>query len=515
MPWWRRTPRSNARRVAAAPSPPPDEDLDHLPDWLCRLAPTSPGIVHTGDVLDRLLRAVPTSALSRLDVGVRSWSRWDDDGWRRIAPEEVTKLIDRTGRPLAVGAATSLHRNGHVREAAVKVLAGLGDGSELRWLVLRSLDWVDQVATLAEREVRRRFESQADVTRYAASIVDLLPLVDSERFTRTTNVVRLRDDLRRVALGPICREGLWASSRDPDRGLRRAAVRLLADHGGDPLRLLRDQLDGDDIVAAVVAARAGLADDSICAEAALALYRSPIARLRELSLWHLVSHGHEHSSEVDAGLVDRAARVRDVAQRALEHRGTEPGNWYRARLTEDPEGALLGLGDVGTASDAANALSLVGDLKRVAAAAVRLAGRKGGREHLPQLIDLAFDERGAVAREAVLGIRRHGVSDDVATAVFSKAQTSTSPARGRVLVRVLTQAGRWTKVELGLRIALSDDEELRVLGESLLLRTLASWNRSAAAPSASQLESIRTLLVTKNNVRAAIRSELADIVSHW
>jgi hypothetical protein len=207
--------------------------------------------------------------------------------------------------------------------------------------------------------------------------------------------------------------------------------------------------------------------------------------------------------------------VRDVAQRALVRSGADPGEWYRARLSEDAGGALLGLGDVGAASDAADALEFVGDSGRVAAAAVRLVGRKGGREHLGQLIDLAFNERGAVSREAIRGVMRHGVSDDVATMVWTRAQTSASPAPFRAIGRVLMGAGRWTKVEFGVRIALSDNEEYQLLGESILRRTLASWNRSAVSPSASQLESIRSLLAGARGLDGSIRSELVDIVGRW
>lgn len=514
MPWWKGRRAHEVVTSANESGPSPPEDVAHLADWLRLLAPGGPLLDDAVRVIGQLLRSVPTSALSRIDLESRASSRWDDDGWRRLDPKSVDDMAASTGDSLGVAAAASMHRNGRVREAAVRLLASLTDGTELRWLVLRCLDCVPEVVAVAEPAVRARLDAKV-VPRSAASTVDLLPLLGSGRFSRTATSERLRQDVLTAVLRPVLRQDLWDASASADRALRRAAVRLLVETKEDPLRLLQTQLEKDDVVASSDAAQAALSHEATCADAAAILSFQPAARLRELALWHLVSHHHDYSDVLGTALLDRAAGVRDLAQRILVRDGTDPAQWYRDQLDAAPEGALLGLGDCGSERDADEGLHRLATSGRLAAAATRLVARQGSRETTTELIDLSIHGSGSVAREAILGLHRHGVSDAVVAEAWAKADSSSGAAKRRIGLRLLPRAGRWSRLEVGLRALVSDDEETRELGATVLARTLGSWNLSATAPTTPQLTVIRDLLNTVGDAYEPLRIELADMLRHW
>lgn len=512
---WRRRKRTEPVTIEAPARP--SVDIDHLPDWLAGLVPGAPRLNETVQALGELLRRVPTSALPRLDVAARSWTRWDDDSYRRLTPADVEDIISVTGDALAVAAATSMHRSGYVREAAVRLLSAISTGEELRWLLLRCTDWVPEVRSVALAAVRERCLDPHDRARYTDELAASAVLLESERF-RADDAVEVRGELREALLATGSREALRAAARNPDHGTRRAAVRLLA-HAEPTVDLLRAQLSRGDVVAASIVADALLAEPKTCGEAANMLVASSIARFRELGLWHLAHDEHDAASAVDAALLDRAPGVRGLAQRLARDR-LDLRDWYRERVSLAPEGALLGLADVGTDLDLATASRyLDSEPARVRAAAVRLLSRLGGRDALPRLLAIATSDTGRVAREAIGGIRRHGVTDDVATMAWEQvaSEGASSPTRRRIFTLLLPLASRWTAAELGLRSLASADEELQELGARLLARTAQTWNRSWTRPTDSQLAKLSSLLDDVPGPRwpPRLRDEFRDIVRTW
>lgn len=384
-----------------------------------------------------------------------------------------------------------MHRNGYVREAAVRVLASMSSAEELPWLLLRCTDWVPEVGALAVEAVRARCIGPAPDPAYLHKLADAVALLESERFDSATT---LRNDLRAVLFAQPA--ALRRAAESVDRATRRAAVRLLAEV--DPsIDLLRMQLAGGDVVAATTAAEALLHSPSECEAAARLLLEARPARLRQSGLWHILNHGDHSDPVVETYLVDTAFGVRDIAQRHARNAGWDVAGWYRGRLANAPLGALLGLGEVGGEQDVAAAEPYVrAESPKVRAAAVRMIARVGSRGEIPRLLHVIAFESRRVAREALVGIRRHGVPDDVALAAWDTATGASTPDAGRrrIFVRVLRKASRWTAAELALRCLTLRDEQLRMLGGELLAYTVATWNSSQTAPSSSRLDDLRGVI---------------------
>jgi hypothetical protein len=120
----------------------------------------------------------------------------------------------------------------------------------------------------------------------------------------------------------------------------------------------------------------------------------------------------------------------------------------------------------------------------------------GSQAEIPGLLDVVALDVGRVAREALCGLRRHGVTDEVAQAAWDRATAPTTPSAGRrrIFVDVLALASRWVAAEVALKSLADADEGIRQLGADLLGRTATAWNRSSTAPAAGQLDALRQLL---------------------
>lgn len=522
LPWRRR--RSAAPRrptLSPVPVPSPPLDIDHLPDWLSRLVLGAPGLNETVAALGRLLRGAPLSSLGRLDARARSWTRWDDGGWRSLTPSDMQKLLLTTADPLAVAAATSMHSDGYVREAAVRLLATMTSGEELRWLLLRCTDWVPEVRSAAIDAVRARCRSVENHPRYTGDLVGAVALIDSERF-RYEEFSALRSDLGAALASPASREAVRAATHDPDRLTRRAAVRILI--SVEPtIDLLRGQLAVGDVVAASAVATELLEIPAVSDQVARFLLTARLARLRELGLWHLLAQEDDDESLVNGCLLDPAPRVRDVAQRHASGQGRNVADWYRGHLSQYPFGALLGLGDVGGPQDLPTAQAHARSVHtRTRAAAVRVIARFGSPAVGPRLLEIAAADTGRVAREALAGLRRLGVSEELARVAWDRATDPTTPQSGRrrMFVRLLPLASRWIATELALRALIHPDEEISELGASLLAHTATTWNQSWTAPTPAQLDMVRALVdetqrAMDREQHGALLEEFRDIVGRW
>ncbi|MEO8696481.1 MAG: hypothetical protein ABI658_23410 [Acidimicrobiales bacterium] len=416
--------------------------------------------------------------------------------------------------PLGVAAATSMHGNGHVREAAVVELGELESGPELRWLLLRTVDWVSPVSELATQLVHSRL-TPANRVRYATWLVDALPFVASQRFRESTAVAALRAEIHDVCLDRAVTDALWDGLEHRDRAVRRAATHALASHNDEILRLLLAVRPEDPVSMAEVAA-AALANDAVCQQAALLLSRSTLPRVRAAALWHLTHHDHEYSGQLADALGDRSAAVRDVAQRVVGRDGGDALVYYRAAIDERPLAALLGLGDLGTVDDADIAARYVDDPGRVGIAAMRVIARKGDARHLPMLLDAALRGDGGRADAATKGLARSVVSEEIAELAWDEARHAPALRQKRILRYLVGRSNRWSRLQIGLRASVAADEDLRDLGSATIDRVLASWNSSATRPTQHQLDEIRRHLASRaHNLSLAIATEVADLIRYW
>ncbi len=88
-------------------------------------------------VLQELLVSTPTSTLAGLDFDVRWDNTWCHDAREAFSVDDAQLVIDEAIDAVTAAAGLSMHRNGRIREVAVRTLWREDDPRVLRWLLLR------------------------------------------------------------------------------------------------------------------------------------------------------------------------------------------------------------------------------------------------------------------------------------------------------------------------------------------------------------------------------------------
>jgi len=137
-----------AEPIAEEAVPVPPETPDNLVLWMKSLGPTSLRRLETERTIAHLLAAVPVGELRRLDYDMRWRSSWRTHAWESMSPAGAAIAIRRSTDPVIAAAGFSMHRNGHIRELAVRSLTATRDRRANPWLFLRAGDWVEEVPTV-------------------------------------------------------------------------------------------------------------------------------------------------------------------------------------------------------------------------------------------------------------------------------------------------------------------------------------------------------------------------------
>ncbi|WP_105976006.1 hypothetical protein [Streptomyces geranii] len=296
-----------------------------------------------GAALSDVLDVAEPAAWLGLDAGIRSWL-----DWLPLTPAEVSALRHSDALPESRLALALCHRDGRVREAALKGAAGCPELWPL--VVVRTADWVAPVRERA-REVLRAVLDDVDTAIGLAPLI----LLGGRRGRGVFAVDLLDEVLRRsprARLAPLFDAA--------DRGVRRFAYRLAVDEGYlSPGELARVAVrDPDPVVqdlcaeAALAAVRegGGAADDVIDS-----LLRAPGPRVRAAGVTALRRAGRGERAVGFLG--DRAGVVRACARYVVRQSGGDPRAWYRERCAraDDPAlapGAVAGLAECGERVDA-------------------------------------------------------------------------------------------------------------------------------------------------------------------
>ena len=245
--------RASATKVtgSAVPEPVPSAtfafDLpaepQHLATWIRSLVPTTRDRDARVAVVASLLAAVVASDLSRLDYEVRWQESWQTSSWWYLSVGEAEQLIGEATDTVTVAAGLSMHRDGHIREIAVRALGSSGDPRALRWLVLRCGDWVPEVRNAAFEGVDPWVTSA-----FAVLLVDVLPILDGERFDAERAAHTLRARVDAVLREPDCQAALDAGCLSADRATRRACARRLPPRAVDVELLQQVMATNDSVV---------------------------------------------------------------------------------------------------------------------------------------------------------------------------------------------------------------------------------------------------------------------------
>ena len=249
----------------------------------------------------------------------RRWAEFDVAVRRTYWPGGIRHT------PRQALALTACGTNGHRREAAVWRLAVSPDPEALPLLLVRCVDWVPQVRAAA----RKAAVSKLDLPAVRA----MLPLIG---VLRRRQVDDWMTALFREALPHALDAALALEDRESRRWAHREALGLLPRE-----RLLGIATRDRDLVVRTLCGTA-LLDRGECVAELLAT-GSPKVRMRALTL--------VDPATVEAHLADRSSAVRSMAQALVLKAGGDSAAHYRALPVSF--GAVAGLGETGTAADAA------------------------------------------------------------------------------------------------------------------------------------------------------------------
>lgn len=480
---------AEARRgPGAATTSPPPRDVAHIRDWFDLIAPGDDARTEALTVTAALLREVPNRWLRRVDHQMRERSPWCRPTGANVRPGEVDAFAGAGVDRWPVLVLCAMHRDGHVREEALRLLAPGPPAVVSPYVLLRVDDWVEPVRREAWRQIRALLGGPT-----SPALLPALPVLGDRLMVpgREGRASPIIDDLRGFLHSEEARPRLRQMMEEGDRwGARIAASVLLA--VDDPTELEPFARTSDDVVVAHTVARACLTNDRSAGLTYRHLLTSRFAPVRqEAAFW-----GLRNVADAELELLvmcDPSSSVRFQAQSHLRRTGRDPRTWYLDHLSRHRSTALLvGLADVATPADEPLGLeeAASNDARRrsVAAALLRRSASPRARE---RLIDLVGDPSPRVSKSAARALAPHGITPDgVEQLLTCASQPPDHVARNSR--RVLAGLPRWQRLLAALRLS-ALQEPAATQGRVLLDAVLRTWRRSSTPPQPHQLDQARTL----------------------
>lgn len=275
---------------------------------------------------------------------------------RELKPTDLEAFRSLRNAAEATGVA-SFHGNGFVRHAAVIELAKMNSGVELPFLLVRMNDWVPVVREEAASAVLLRVQSDyaAHLFRNLRLILRLKSCGRSQHAPVVGAVIEL---LQKPECSPILLEGM----KSTDRWLRRNSFQIaIASKTFQETRLLNDVLSDADPIIRLWTIRNAVArlENTRLFPLLSMLVKDPFMSVRCEALNLYVQRlGSAAFDTLQNALFDRHASIRALARFWIQKWDTNHdfAMTYRQLLkTPDNQrtrGAILGLGETGTSTDA-------------------------------------------------------------------------------------------------------------------------------------------------------------------
>lgn len=407
--------------------------------------------------------------------------------WVDVRPQDLRNLAELGDSSVFALGMTSFHARGFVREEAVALLAKVGTGPELPFLLLRLNDWVPQVREAAERAVRARLTAA-----YAAHFVNNVALVLRLRHTREGTNQLLLDAIKALLEGADGVSALGQGFRSSDRSVRRYCFRAASKSTAGRPEAVHEQALGDHdpvIREWATAAIASIAD----AERASALLarmrvdRFPSARKRALEI-SVERFAAEARPWVEQALLDPHPAIRGLAQFQADRQYGIPLRDFYVKAVQGREsaclyGALCGIGEVGQAADTGliGPFACDGDPK-LRRAAVRGLARLGAPRFVDVLKESLADAHSRVSREAARGLSKvphllEGVP------IWQLLQNTSFPHVRRNALFLIAQLTKWESIGYLIEALSSADERVVRNAEMYVQRWYRRFNVTFTQPS--------------------------------
>ena len=437
--------------------------------------------------ISRILRSTPSENLPGLeDACRRTWQ-----GRSETLPAIIEKDADILGM-------FSFHRSGYLREYAVKRLARIHDGSEVRYLLLRLNDWVPQVREAAQSAIEERLRDD-QALHFAKHVSLIVRLEGTQRVQRH----ELLGPVKRLLVMSSGTAALLVALQDGSLRTRRSIVPFLVERSPDVLRSLmasRAMKEDPWIRTFIIPFINKTLPENDAQMALLRLVNDPSPAVRRKSLEALVQRFPEEAAKpLEDALLDPSIRVRDFCRFLLKDKGIDFAARYRgaihsANAPRDLAAAIAGLGEVGSAADGASVSPhLTHPLPSVRKAVVKSLMRLAPDLFSEQVVSLLQDPSPSVSSVATRALMVHAATLDLpAMTDFIHAGT---PRHARLnLVRLFAALSKWPSILRLVDAANSADEEVASEARKLIEAWDQQFNRRQATPSRRQVEELKSSL---------------------
>jgi HEAT repeat protein len=443
--------------------------------------------------IGRLMANLSPADFIQLDEACRDYYTYQSTDWPNLKPREV-KLLSRLPNGTSILGIASFHRSGFIREAAVSELASRFDGSELPFLLMRLNDWVEAVRKSAATAVSQRIREdyRAHFLRNLRLVFRLRLCGRSQHEEIISAVTALLQDPNAV---PILRQGILSG----DRWLRRESFQLaIVGKSAKSTELLKELLSDADPIIRLWAAKSVLERidnaELMPIVSVLLVDRFMQVRCEALNIFAR-RFPNEALGKLEIALLDGHSSVRATARFWIKTQCADYdfAGVYRKSLqgssAKPLRAAILGLGEVGNASDADVLLPFLdaSSLSTRKAALRSLAALDGDRlvEHFVSALQ---SEHPGISNEALraLGSRTGTVLDQL----HLLFRGETYPHVRKNLFRLLLRLPFWSR-GIFLFEALRDrDEHIIELGRHAMQNWLSKSRSMATPPSKSDLQEL-------------------------
>lgn len=434
--------------------------------------------------VDQIVRQCCSAELLRLDDLVRNRGEWH---WPDVAPSQVARLSGGLAGVLGV---FSSHRNGYMREAAVRELAADRRDGGLPFLLIRVNDWVPEVRAAAKQAVLDRLQ-----TEYAREFVRYLPLVFRLKEVGRSDSREIIAPVLALLGRPECRDMLREGLTDSDRQVRRATFRTLLSEAEGARQAIRLGLESKDILIRHIAAREARARlEGPDLEATLSrMLRDRFMPVRREALYGFFERLPQAAIDrLRTSLFDPRASVRETARFFLQKRGeNDAATRYRNQVcrgeSSDLAIAIAGLGETGVAADAVRLERFLDHpAAAVRKASVRALSRLDAGRYSEQFLAALTDPASGVVKMAREILRRQlfGIAPRQLESIY---HSTTQPHSRRAVLSLIAELNWWDGAALLLAAAESPDQNLRQRAMDYLRRWRANGRRSTFRPAPEQV----------------------------
>lgn len=418
--------------------------------------------------------------------------------WSTESPGRLVEPEMSDAEKTVIYGLASFHPNGFYREKALRALTAFETGLELPFFLIRMNDWVNQIRSLAVRELNKRLNGLN-----AKGMVRCLPLIFHLRQCKRTNHEPMTEQFIAFLVSPEGSPALIDGLRNRDYKVRNLCFKLIAGQDCIDRQALLEYLKLEPLP---VNRLMGLRriepfitlPEYLENKSWLFTDKSASIRILALEIGYKFLIEESCLEELENGLLDPSAGVRETSRFLLKKAGYELD--FRQRYLEVllaskiSIGAISGLGEVGNAADAKviepfldNGNVNIIKIAMSAIAKLNLLDYKG------RMIWRLADWRPGISKVARMLLSRELNLQDAAVVYRIYGDSKISHVR-KNCVRLLALLGKWDSLGYILESHASDDEEIRRIGKATLERWILRYNRSFVNPTDNQLTIIKEAL---------------------